>query len=526
MANKLRKSVGGSNPAEWVIDSWRKGLNTLVSDTRVDPQESPDMLNMNLTEDGLPIKRGGTTAHRGSIGSRVRGLASYYTDSGSKYFVAAAAGTLYYDNGTAWTAIAASSGCTIPDANINFVQARDTLYIHSKTTLSQLSGITWTAPANGVSAEFGLYWKGRHVCAGNASNPSRVFISRADDAGYFITTGTDTTAEWFDVSKSDGDKITGLASFYDNLVIFKERSIHKAVPSNSSTGDFISKVETINRNIGCVSHRTIDSVDNDIFFLSRKGIFVLGNEPNFFDTIRTNEVSAKVHPEIDGITSTNFDKAVAFYHNYRYYLAYPHGGTTYNNRVLVYDTRYGAWTLHRGYNPNCFNAFIDSNNNEELYCGSDSSGYVWQMETGYGDNGNTIESYVKSYNNDLDSPDVTKFWMDTTCQFRNTQANVTVDVNIDGDQYKSSTFAIGRVGQSNGLGLDVLGQEVLGLSGGATITSETTSNVMKRFRLKKRGQSQQVKVSNISNNETWTLMSLRGTYRPLSHFVFRSTDKV
>jgi len=187
----MRKSVGGSNPAEWVIDSWKKGLNTLVSDTRVDPQESPELLNMNLTEDGLPTKRGGTTAHRQAVGSRIRGLASYYMDSGSKYFLSAAAGTLSYDNGTAWTAIAAGSGCTIPDLNINFVQARDNLYLHTGgSAMSQLSGLTWTAPANGVSAKFGLYWKGRHVVSGNASNPSRVFISRADDAGHFITTGT------------------------------------------------------------------------------------------------------------------------------------------------------------------------------------------------------------------------------------------------------------------------------------------------------------------------------------------------
>lgn len=523
---KMKKTSGGSTPPEWVIDNFRAGLNKLVSDTKLEPNESPDILNMNLTENGLPIKRGGTVAFREEIGSKVKGLASYYTDAASRYLIAASAGTLYYDNGSAWEMITCASGATMsPTNNTNFVQARNKLYIHDKSGLKYLDDNVMKAATNGVSAEFGIYWKGRHVVAGNISYPSRVFISKVDDAGYFIATGTDASAEWFDVQPSDGDKVTGLSTFYDNLLVFKEQSTHKAAPSNS-TGDFVSSVSLINNSVGCVSHRTIDSVDNDVFFLSRKGVYVVGNEPNFFDTIRTNEVSAKVHPEIEGITATNYGLTSAIYYNYRYYLSYPFGGTTYNNRVLVYDTRYGAWTLNKGYYPNCFNSYIDSSGAEHLYIGGDNTGKVYEMESGYGDDGADIYSYVKSPALDLGSPDVMKFWIDSTIQSRNTQASIKVDIYIGGEVFKPQTFAIGKTGQSAGWGVNTWGLEVWGLGGNSTITAEVTSNVLKRFRIKKRSTNQQIMVSNTSNNETWTLMSLRGTYRPLSHFVFSSDDKV
>lgn len=524
---KMRKNYGDSNPAEWVIDTFRRGLNTLISSARVKPEETPDALNINYTEDGLPTKRGGTELINTQLANTISGLASYYTDSGSRYLIAVAGGTAYYDNAGTWSMITAASGATFSTtSDCNFVQARNNMYFHDGLNMKCVnSSLVMTSLPGGVPAKFGIYWKGRQVVSGNASYPSRVFISRSADSSYFITTGTDTSAEWFDVQPSDGDKITGLTTFYNNLVVFKERSIHKAVPSDS-TGDFISKVELINNSVGCVAHRSIDAVDNDVFFLSRKGVFVLGNEPNFFDTIRTNEVSARIHPEIDGITPTNFDKPAGIYHNYRYYLAYPFGGTTYNNKVMVYDTRYGAWSVHSGYNPNCFTDFIDTNGSENLYCGGDNQGDVLKMETGYSDNGTAINSYVKSPLVDLKAPDVTKFWMDMTAQMRNTQASVTIDVYVDGDLYKTATFNIGTTGGSGGLGTVAMGFDYLGLAGGATITSEVTTNVVKRFRINKRGRNVQVKVSNNNATDTWTLMSLRGTYRPLSHFVFTPTDKV
>ena len=103
---------------------------------------------------------------------------------------------------------------------------------------------------------------------------------------------------------------------------------------------------------------------------------------------------------------------------------------------------------------------------------------------------------------------------------------MTIDVYVDGDLYKTSTFNIGTTGGSGGLGTVAMGFDYLGLAGGATITSEVTTNIVKRFRINKRGRNVQVKVSNNNATDTWTLMSLRGAYRPLSHFVFTSTDKV
>ncbi len=79
--------------------------------------------------------------------------------------------------------------------------------------------------------------------------------------------------------------------------------------------------------IGCVSHRTIKVVENDVFFLSRKGVYTLGNEANFVNVLRTN---ATLNNAADPMYTVNFGTG-----------SYPHYTTLndmfagYNNTVMV-----------------------------------------------------------------------------------------------------------------------------------------------------------------------------------------------
>src|SRR6478609_4632617 len=70
----------------------------------------------------------------------------------------------------------------------------------------------------------------------------------------------------------DGDPITGIYSWFDNnLLVFKQRSVWVV-----STDPLIAVTDwqqgLINNRIGCVSHRTIQAVGPDVFFLSRAGV--------------------------------------------------------------------------------------------------------------------------------------------------------------------------------------------------------------------------------------------------------------
>ena len=98
---------------------------------------------------------------------------------------------------------------------------------------------------------------------------------------------------YIDIDKDSGDQITGVIEFQDAIIVFKERSVW-SVTLAYSDGLVIPTVKLIIRGVGCVSGRTIKHVENDVFFLSRRGVFTLGNEANYIaNVLRTNEISAR-----------------------------------------------------------------------------------------------------------------------------------------------------------------------------------------------------------------------------------------
>ena len=524
----------GADPAQFVIDNWKQGWDTLVSASRLQPNESPDMFNVYLTEDGIPQKAPGTAQFQDmkAFAPRIRGLGSYYVPGATDYQIMVCATNAFFSS-NATNAFVAIAGVTIPnDTQTNLTVANGNMYFHTGSALQAISGSGLAALtiSNPPSSSFGIYWKGIHFIAGTPTNTSRVYLSRSTDPSVFITSGTDAAgfdAQWYDVNPNDGDKITGLAVFRDNLIIFKERAIYRGVPTDATSGAFFSLIDNISKSVGCVSHRTIDAVDNDIYYLSRRGVMVLGNEPNYFDVIRTNEISAQVHDQIDGITPTNLNRAAAITNVYKYHLAYPFGGTTYNNRELIWDTRYSSWTNTNGININCYNVFIDPRDRQsKLYYGDDNQGVVGQLETtGNSFLGAAYNSYIKTAEIDLGHPELIKFWEDVDIQFKNTQATMEIDVYLDGSLYKQRFVSIGQQGGGNGIGVNVIGYDIIGLDGLAT-SATSAVNPLYRIPIFKNAKKIQVVVQNPNSGETWTLMSVRGSYTPLSHFVFDSTFKL
>ena len=63
---------------------------------------------------------------------------------------------------------------------------------------------------------------------------------------------------------------------------------------------------------------------------------------------------------------------------------------------MVYDTRYGAWSVHSGYNQIAYRLYRYKWVGKSLLWGDNQEMYL-KMETGYSDNGTAINSYVKSH---------------------------------------------------------------------------------------------------------------------------------
>ena len=78
-----------------------------------------------------------------------------------------------------------------------------------------------------------------------------------------------------EVRSGDGDQITGLTMLYGNLIVLKERSIHRLAVQGSAVP--VSRVDEISNNVGCIAPNTAITVNNTLYFLSWAGFYKYDN---------------------------------------------------------------------------------------------------------------------------------------------------------------------------------------------------------------------------------------------------------
>lgn len=559
MSINIPPRKGGRTPyAQITTLNPSKGLNNLVSDNLIDDKEASSLENIMYVESGAPAKAYGYTNVGTGLSNNPRGL-GYYNDSiaGNKYLMTIDGTALKYLNGTSWTTL--SGAAFDSSAKINFTQARGSMYImDGVSAIAKIAtGLTLTRNGHAPKAKFSIYFNGRHYAAGVDGQPNRLYISKQGDASEFtVTTGGtqpqpdnsndadsggpnvpgatafsadspgNASANVIDINKFDGDKITGLSTFQNALIIFKERSIYQL--TLDSTSPPIPTVAPVTKTYGAVSHKSIDNVENDVFFLSRNGLYVLGNEPNYFNVIRTNELSARIHPTIETINPTNYTNVTALFNQYVYYMGIPSGGVTNNNVTLTYDRRYQAFSKLTHIMPESFCIFTDSTNTDGVYFTSANSANVYQFTTNYDANGSAISAQWTSKAFDLGNYNVYKRWVDCTILFRQLVGTVTINIYTDNGTLAQTASISSSV--SGGLstnilgGGDWLGGTVSSASGGTVSTSST--NIPYRIRLGIKSRNIKVQVSNNRLNETFVVLGVSFRYRQYSAFSWPSQLRI
>lgn len=525
-----------------------KGLNNLISDNLVDDKESSSLENIMFVESGAPAKAYGYTSVGTGLTNNPRGLGFFNdTQASTRYLLTVDGTALKNYNGTSWVTI---SGATYDaSSQINFNQALGDMYIWDGVSggTKLATGGTLTRPGTMPKAKFSIFYSGYHWCAGVDGQLNRIYRSTSTDASDFtndpsvtdptpdnstdvpgatVFTGTGSggaIAQYADINKNDGDKITGLAKFQDVLVIFKERSVFQLTIDSTGT----PVISAISKTYGAVSHRSIDNVENEVFFLSRNGLYVLGNEPNYFNVIRTNELSARIHPTIETINPTNYTNATAVFDKYVYYLGIPSGGVTANNQTITYDRRFLAFSKYTHVTPECFTVYTDSTNTDTVYFTSASSAKVYKMTTNYDSDGAAISAQWTSKAFDLQQFSLSKRWIWVDFLFRQLVGTVNIDIYTDnGVLIKSTSISSSQLGglSSNSLGGgDFLGGTVQASSSGTTVAS---SNIPYRLKLNIKSRAIKIKISNSTVNQTFVLLGMDLAFRKYSSFIFPSSQKI
>ncbi len=104
----------------------------------------------------------------------------------------------------------------------------------------------------------------RIFTAGNPDNPATYYVSETDNFEYF-------PEQNYQMLSDGGQKITGFARHYQDLVFFKDKSI-----SILPYGEVLGNVKRLQDAVGCDMPGSIQVINNDVVFgNSEKGIFLL-----------------------------------------------------------------------------------------------------------------------------------------------------------------------------------------------------------------------------------------------------------
>lgn len=533
-----------------------RGLNLLIADILSNDKEATQgTKNIEYVEGGAARKRMGYTSAGTGLTNPPRGLGEYISEA-NNYPITVDGNTLKKLVAGSWSAL---SGVTVDSsANITMTSLFQKTYAWDGVSGGVVfDGTSVTRPGTMPRAKASVIYKAYHVAFGATGQPFRLYFSSISNPSLFtnnivpsdpndvaindatqvpgatVFSSSDATVRAIDINKNDGQRVVGLGFFQDVLIVFKEKSIYQLY-FNAENG-FV--VERISSSYGAVCHGAIASVENDCYFLTEKGVYVLGNEPNFFASIRTNELSSRVKTLLQRINPEHYERCRAYYTDDRYFLSVPLDTSDTCNAMIVYDRRFYAWAYWTNINANDMLYFKDKDNDGQyfFYFTSYDEAEMFEFTPGsYNDNGVAIEAVFITRAFEGKAIDREKYWYVFRPIFRLTTGAVQVSYiterGTEGRPVSVNPTSVGGLGvdQIGGLLFGTSQQDTytdadLGLEGssGTTESSETdyTHTV---FDLGVGLDSRTFKAKFLNNglNETFTLLGWAILYQEKDHARF------
>lgn len=352
--------------------------------------------------------------------------------------------------------------------------------------------------------------KNKLLISGRYPNQSK--FNWADGGGYIY------------IDPDSGQDITGIEiqPGSDKIIIFKEFSSYAVELSTVSIGNYIVLdpiYQPISTSVGSSNVDTIQRVENDIFYFGRKGLYVLGYEPNFLSIIRTNEISARIRPYLQLLNNTDYITACSMYVNNKYLLSFPA-----RREIIVYDRERGCfvgpWKLPYGISH--MRKYVDGTGTERWVIGSHESNQVYTFETSsISDNGTTIIKTLRTNKETFSSWSILKIIKLFYILFRSITGDVNVNILVEDrngttSNIKSFTISGAAVSGSLGWGIDQWGKSVSstsssgwGTSSGSVIT--TSDELTKWSQLYKQVRLVQIEISTTAANSNFELLGIRLT---------------
>jgi hypothetical protein len=270
-----------------------------------------------------------------------------------------------------------------------------------------------------------------------------------------------------------------LTEFDQVLTVLKENTIRQ-LKFNTYADGTAGSLEIVTRNniltapkSGALNNKGAARVENDTTFVAPSG-WIKSLSKIAGNVTQTNELSLNIRPTVE---SLDFSRAVAIYYDGKYYVACSTTDSTYNNRVLIYDYAFRAWSKYVGWNVNDWFIYEGA-----LHYAASNEIAVYRALYNYDDNGYVYTTYWNSKWFDFGVPNEQKrlglVYIEGYCT---SNTDIGVSAYFDGD---ASTIVSKTIDGANtnyvttSDTLTVIGQNIWGqgLYGGGTGGSSFTLN--------------------------------------------------
>ena len=185
---------------------------------------------------------------------------------------------------------------------------------------------------------FGATWNSSIWLGGGSSNPTKIIYSKQglpEQFGAF---------DYFDIGNTAGGAITGIAPYYNNLVIFRQRAIDIVRIGNGG----MYQVSQLNPEIGTTAVNTAKLVPGiGLMFMGYDGIYAISGGLDGGSAISVQRISNGLAKEIPLISRAALPRATAVYSakEREWWCHYIPNGSTVNTRGIVFHTDTAQWSL-------------------------------------------------------------------------------------------------------------------------------------------------------------------------------------
>jgi hypothetical protein len=178
----------------------------------------------------------------------------------------------------------------------------------------------------------------RIFAVGTGTNRNTLYASDILDAEVWKSTNS------IIIGGDDGEDIVAIQPFYDyEILVFKPNKIYLVTADPTATTAAGWTVRLLNDRIGCVSGRSVNFVNKDVFFLSNDGIRSVARSIADDFYIVGTPISEPVKNIIARINKNYVTLCNGSFYNNRYFLAIPLDTAITPSHILVYNALFNAF---------------------------------------------------------------------------------------------------------------------------------------------------------------------------------------